>query len=129
MSRAERRAYERMTRNQDPFAPPAAARAARARQARERERRPARAGGESGRTLTRRSLTWLLGGAGLAALIAFSIAWPNGAGIALLAAIGSALLWSLAVMGLLLVRRRAAARGAGAAAGAGRDRAARHSGR
>jgi hypothetical protein len=108
MSRAERRAYKRMTRNQDPLAPPPAARAARERQARQRERRAASSAREPQRLFTGRGVAWTLGGAGLTGLFAFSIAWPNGLGTALLAGIGIALLWAAAVTGILLLRRRSA---------------------
>jgi hypothetical protein len=108
MSRAERRAYKRMTRNQDPLAPPPAARAARERQARQRQRRATTTAREPQRLFTGRALAWTLGGAGVTGLIAFSIAWPNGLGTALVAGIGIGLLWAAAVTGILLLRRRSA---------------------
>lgn len=117
MSRAERRAYQRMTRNQDPMAPPPAARAARERQARQRQRRAATAAREPTRLFTGRALAWTLGGAGLTGLFAFSIAWPNGPLPALLVGIGVALVWAAAVTAFLVLRRRSARARAARAAG------------
>ena len=78
MSREERRAYQRLTKKQDPYAPPTsgAARARIQRQERLRARRAASAPAARGR-FSRRFLYWTIGGAAGIGLIAFSLAWPN----------------------------------------------------
>jgi hypothetical protein len=73
MSRSERRAYKRLTKNQDPYALPAAAQRGRP----PRRRRPAGSRGEF-RMVTGRFLAWALGGAAVAGLLGLSVAWPNG---------------------------------------------------
>ena len=78
MSREERRAYQRMTKKQDPYALPATG-AARARQQQLERRKAQRAARSPARpgAISRRFLTWALGGAAVAGLLAFSLAWPK----------------------------------------------------
>jgi hypothetical protein len=106
MSRAERRAYKRMTKSQDPYAVPAAA-ATRGRSATRAQRR----GGPAGPFVfwSRRFLTWLVSGALAAGLLGFSVAWPNGAASALMAGLGGAAAWALIIVGLRFLQSRAAA--------------------
>lgn len=95
MSREERRAYQRMSKKQDPYALPGNP-AARARQEKLRARRalaarkapPPMAGG-----ITRRFLGWVLGGGVVAGLIAFSLAWESGMPFAAYAGLGAAAVW------------------------------------
>src|SRR5439155_317610 len=69
MSRSERRAYRRLTKNQDPYAPPAATAAARARMERQRTRRsPAARGGGSTSLLGGRT-GWVVFGGGAAVFL------------------------------------------------------------
>jgi hypothetical protein len=94
MSREERRAYQRMTRKQDPYALPATG-AARARQQqleRGKARRPASPTAAPG-TISRRFLAWALGGAAASGLIAFSLAWPSGMPFAGYVGAGVAIAW------------------------------------
>lgn len=72
MSRAERRAYKRMTKNQDPYALPATARGRVERQRLGRQRPKSEF-----RFVTGRFLTVAVGGATAVGLLAFSVAWPN----------------------------------------------------
>jgi hypothetical protein len=124
MSRAERRAYERMTRNRDPMAPPPLAGAARARQEMLRARRIAAAAQRDPTKLfSRRALWWTIGGGLGIGLLGMSLAWPSGAGIAV--AIGAAVgvTWAAACVGFLALRRRSALRsGQGSAASGERGR-------
>lgn len=107
MSRSERRAYKRMTKNQDPYALPVSA-AQRARlQQRQRARRPSRAT-DGFQFVTGRFLVWALGGAFVVGLGAFSIAWPN-MPLALYVGLAAAAAWS----GLAWLVRSAQARGIG----------------
>lgn len=76
MSRAERRAYKRMTKNQDPYALPASA-AQRARLERQRSRRVSKPTDDGFRFMSGRFLAFGVGGALAAGLLAFSIAWPS----------------------------------------------------
>jgi len=108
MSRAERRAYKRMTKNQDPMAPPAGSRAARSRVEKQRARRtvrrpsPAEQGFVAGRFWL-----WGVGGAAVAGLLGFSVAWPSmplAAYAGLLAAAG----WAGLAVGFRYLQRRAA---------------------
>ena len=113
MSREERRAYERMNRGRDPFAPPlsreAKARLDATRQRREARRRPAgRAATPSG-VLSGRFLRVLIGGALAAGLIAFSLAWPNGMPTALYVGLAVAAGWVVLALGVRAAMRRAAA--------------------
>ncbi len=95
MSREERRAYQRMSKKQDPYALPGNP-AVRARQEKLRARRalaarnapPPMVGG-----ITRRFLGWVLGGGVVAGLIAFSLAWPSGMPFAAYAGLGTAAVW------------------------------------
>ena len=90
MSRSERRAYRRLTKNQDPYAPPAATAAARARMERQRTRRsPAARGGGSTSPLGGRTGWVVFGGGAAASLLGFSLAWPSGVAPALLAGLGA----------------------------------------
>src|SRR5919201_2223570 len=108
MSRSERRAYQRMTRKQDPYAPPPAAAAARARaDARRAQQRP-RGGSASadGRLLSGRATWWVVGGGVAAFLLGLSLAWPQGAGTALLIGAVAGVAWVVASVGFLVWRRR-----------------------
>jgi ferric-dicitrate binding protein FerR (iron transport regulator) len=107
MSREERRAYQRMTKKQDPYALPGAA-AAKARQERQHARRPRPPAATVGGMGTRFLLFALAGGA-LAGLVAFSLAWPK-MPLAAYVGIGVAAGWILVSFGLRLIGRRAAAR-------------------
>jgi hypothetical protein len=108
MSRAERRAYKRLTKNQDPYALPAAAQ--RGRGARQRSRRSQRPDGEF-RFVTPRFLVWALGGAAVAGLLGLSVAWPNGMPAAAYVGLIVAVVWlALAVLVRFAQRRMAAAR-------------------
>jgi O-antigen ligase len=107
MSRAERRAYKRMTKNQDPYALPAAAGAARARQDRQRARRAvAQRNADPGRLMGRRGLTWLIGGALFGFLLGLSLTWSRGGGTALLIGGAVALGWILVALVFAWWRRR-----------------------
>jgi hypothetical protein len=112
MSREERRAYQRMTKKQDPYALPAtgAARARMERQQRLKARRAATAASAPG-GLTRRFLWWTFGGAAGIGLIAFSLAWPN-MPLAAYVGLGVGAAWLAAGFGLRAMARRATARGA-----------------
>ena len=101
MSREERRAYKRMTKNQDPYA--VAARPGAAGAARRRARRPASTGPFT--FVTGRFLTWLIGGAAVAGLIGFSVAWPS-MPLAVYAGLGTAVAWGLLTVGVRLLQRR-----------------------
>jgi hypothetical protein len=106
MSRAERRAYKRMTKSQDPYAPPGGA-AARARVQRQRTRRPQPTG--PFQFVTGRLLAWALGGALAAGLVAFSVSWPNGMPMAAYAGLGAAAVWGLLLVGVRFLQQRMAA--------------------
>ena len=110
MSRAERRAYKRMTKSQDPYAPPAGANAAaRARaQARARPRR-ARTPGEF-TFITSRFLAWLIGGVVVVGLVAFSMAWPSGMPGAVYVGLAAAAGWAVVAVGFRFLQGRMAAR-------------------
>jgi hypothetical protein len=111
MSRSERRAYQRLTKKQDPYAPPPATAAARARMERQRARRsPTARRGESTSLLGGRTGWVVLGGGAAAFLLGFSLAWPNSIGPALLAGIGAGLAWLAVTLGFVVWRRRAAER-------------------
>ena len=111
MSREERRAYQRMTKKQDPYAPPAsgAARARLQRQERIKARRAATAASSPG-GLSRRFLTWTIGGAAGIGLIAFSLAWPSGMPFAGYVGLGAGVAWIAAAFGLRALTGRAAPR-------------------
>ena len=106
MSRAERRAYKRMTKSQDPYAPPAGA-ANRGRAAARQPRRATPTGPFE--FWSRRFLTWLVGGAVVAGLVAFSVAWPNGMPAALWVGLGGAAAWAGVIVVLRFLQGRMAA--------------------
>jgi hypothetical protein len=106
MSREERRAYQRMTKKQDPYALPASG-AARARQQqleRRKARRPATPTAPG--AISRRFLAWALGGAVVAGLLAFSLAWPNGMPSAGYVGAGVAIGWIVIAFGARALLRR-----------------------
>jgi len=106
MSRAERRAYKRLTKNQDPYALPGGAGRGRApRRPRGQRRAPSADGAFA--FVSRRFLVWLLGGGAAIGLVAFSLAWPNGMPMALYIGLGAAAVWALLVVGFRLAQRRA----------------------
>ena len=109
MSREERRAYQRLTKKQDPYALPAnsAARARIQRQERIKARRAASAASTPQGGLSRRFLYWAFGGAAWVALIAFSVAWPQMPFAAYVGA-GAAVAWiALAFVARAMVGRAA----------------------
>jgi uncharacterized integral membrane protein len=108
MSRAERRAYQRMTKNQDRFAVPQNP-ALRARMERQKAKRDAiRAKRSVG--FTRRYVTWTIIIGLLVGLLFFSLQWSNGLAPAFLAGgLALAVVVALAVV-MRLVQKRAAAR-------------------
>ena len=106
MSRAERRAYKRMNKGQDPYAMPAAP-ANRGRAAARTARRAKPAGPFV--FWSRRFITWLVGGAVVAGLIAFSLSWPNGLPMALWVGLGAAAAWAGLIVGLRFLQGRMAA--------------------
>ena len=111
MSREERRAYQRMTKKQDPYALPANSAAARARLQRQ-ERIKARRAATSAAPqtgLSRRFLIWTLGGAAAVGLIAFSLAWP-GMPLAAFVGLGAAAAWIVAGFGVRALAGRAVPR-------------------
>jgi hypothetical protein len=118
MSRAERRAYERMTRNRDPMAPPPLVGAARARQEMLRARRAtAAAQRDPTKLFSRRALWWTIGGAFGVGLLGLSLAWPSGPGLAVVIGAAVGVAWAAVSVGFLVLRRRSALRsGQGAAA-------------
>lgn len=111
MSREERRAYKRLTKNQDPYALPAsgAARARIQRQERIKARRAASAPSERQGGLSRRFLYWTVGGAAGAGLIAFSVAWPS-MPLAAYAGAGVAAAWVVLAFAVRALGGRAAQR-------------------
>lgn len=111
MSREERRAYQRMTKKQDPYALPAggAARARIQRQERLKARRAATSSTPPG-AISRRFLTWAIGGAAGSGLIAFSLAWPNGMPFAAYVGVGVAVVWLVTLFGLRALTGRGAPR-------------------
>src|SRR6266550_884966 len=113
MSRSERRAYQRLTKKQDPYAPPSATAAARARMERQRARRSATARGGAPTSLLGGRTGWVVfGGAVAAFLLGMSLAWrPDIPGVlAVLIGIGAGLAWLAVTLGFVVWRRRAAAR-------------------
>jgi hypothetical protein len=99
MSREERRAYQRMTKKQDPYAPPATG-AARARQQQLERRKARRAASPSAPgAISRRFLAWALGGAAVSGLLAFSLAWPSGMPFAGYVGAGVAVAWIAVAFG------------------------------
>ena len=111
MSREERRAYQRMTKKQDPYALPSTG-AARARQQqleRQKARRAAVGKTTPSGALSRRFLVWALGGGAVGGLIAFSLAWPR-MPMAAYVGIGVAVAWIVAAVALRAFVARGAAR-------------------
>ena len=104
MSRAERRAYKRLTKNQDPYSLPAVAQ--RGRAARPRPPRQPRAPGEF-QFVTGRFLVWALGGAAVAGLVGLSVTWPN-MPFALYVGLAVAAAWLALSWIVRLAQRRAA---------------------
>lgn len=124
MSREERRAYQRMTRKQDPYALPATG-PARARQQRQEKLKAARAAKAAPPgAISRRFLLWTFGGGAVIGLIAFSLAWPR-MPLAAYVGVGLAVGWLLAAFALRALAGRAAVARAAAARGAGGDAARR----
>jgi len=111
MSREERRAYQRLTKKQDPYALPAsgAARARIEQQQRVRARRAAASTTPPGGT-SRRFLYWTFGGAAGAGLIAFSLAWPSGMPFAAYVGLGVVAAWIVLAFGVRALAGRAAPR-------------------
>ena len=101
MSREERRAYQRMTKKQDPYALPATG-AARARQQQLERRKARRAASPSAPpgAISRRFLVWAIGGAAVVGLVAFSLAWPSGMPFAAYVGAGVAAAWVVAAFGV-----------------------------
>ncbi len=112
MSREERRAYQRLTKKQDPYALPSTgpARARIQRQERIRARRAATAASTPPGSLSRRFLYWAFGGAAGAALIAFSLAWPSGMPFAAYVGLGVGVAWVVLAFGVRALGGRAAPR-------------------
>ncbi len=109
MSREERRAYQRMTKKQDPYAVPAtgAARARAERQERIRAQKAARSTSKPG-AISGRFLAWAIGGGAAVGLIAFSLAWPSGMPFAGYVGAGAWAAWSVAAFGLRAMLGRGA---------------------
>jgi hypothetical protein len=112
MSREERRAYQRMTKKQDPYALPATgpARARIERQERIKARRAAAAATAPRGAVSRRFLLWAVGGAAVVGLIAFSLGWPSGMPFAGYVGAGVAVGWVVAAFGVRALTGRTAAR-------------------
>jgi hypothetical protein len=111
MSRAERRAYKRMTKNQDPMAPPGGSRAARSRVEKQRARRSARRPTPTEQQFVAgRFWLWGVGGAAVAGLLGFSLAWPSGMPFALYVGLAVAAGWAGLAAGFRYLQRRAAQR-------------------
>jgi len=111
MSREERRAYQRMTKKQDPYALPATgpARARQQRQERLRAQRAARSTAAPG-AISRRFLLWALGGGAVVGLLAFSLAWPSGMPFAGYVGLGAWAVWIATLFGLRAILGRGAPR-------------------
>jgi hypothetical protein len=109
MSREERRAYQRMTKKQDPYALPSTgpARARIERQERIKARRAAMPTTPPG-AMSRRFLAWAIGGAAGIGLISFSLAWPSGMPFAGYVGAGVAAAWLVAAFGVRALTRRSA---------------------
>jgi len=58
--------------------------------------------------LTTRAMVWIFGGGAAAGLIAFSLAWPNGATMAASIGLAAAAAWIALAFGLRLFGRRGA---------------------
>lgn len=107
MSRAERRAYQRMNKNQDRYALPVPP-AQRARLEKVKARR-AEARAKRDLSFSPRYVGLTLAGAFLVGLLALSLQWANGPVPALLAGLVVAIVWILLAVGLRLMQRRSAA--------------------
>jgi hypothetical protein len=108
MSRAERRAYKRMTKNQDPYSLPAGAQ--QRLKAQQQQRRARRAPRRTEFTFwSGRALAWIVGGAFVSGLVGFSIAWPNGMPLALYIGVAATLAWGVLGWVVRSVQARAAA--------------------
>lgn len=107
MSRAERRAYQRLNRNRDPYAVPVPP-AQRARLEKARARRAA-AREQRDLSFNARYLAISAGVAFLLALGAFSLQWSNGPGVASIVGVIAFVIVLGAALGLRLLQRRAAA--------------------
>lgn len=111
MSRAERRAYKRMTKNVDPYAVPGNSAATRSRVERARARREVRRPpATDDRFISGRFPIWGIAGTLVAGLIAFSVAWPSGMPFALFVGLAGAAAWGALAVGLRVLQRRSAAR-------------------
>lgn len=100
-----------MTKNQDPMAPPAASRAARGRVEKQRARRTARGPSPVDQGFVAgRFWLWGIGGALVAGLLAFSVAWPSGMPFAAYAGLAAAAAWAGLAAGFRYLQRRAARR-------------------
>ncbi len=110
MSRADRRAYQRMMKNRDPYALPENP-AVKARQARleSRRARSAALAAASGATpgVSARFVWWTIAGALAAGLAGLTIAWPGMPGAAIAAILGAAG-WVALRVGLRMLGRRSA---------------------
>lgn len=115
MSREERRAYERMNRGRDPFAPPlsreAKARLERQKQRRDTRRRPAGTAAAAGGPLSGRFARWVVAGFVGIGLTAFSLAWPQGMPTALYIGLAAGVAWVVLAYIVRAVARRASAGG------------------
>jgi hypothetical protein len=108
MSRAERRAYQRMTKNQDPYAPPALSGAAKVRAERQRARRATvQRSSDPARLLGGRGTWMVFGGAAAVFLLAFSVVWGKGAQTALLVGAAAGVAWLALTLAFAWWRRRA----------------------
>jgi len=100
-----------MTKNQDPMAPPAGSRAARTRVERQRARRVVRRPSAAEQSFVGgRFWLWGIGGAVVAGLLGFSVAWPSGMPFALYAGIAAAAGWAALAAGFRYLQRRAPGR-------------------
>lgn len=108
MSRAERRAYQRMNKNQDRYSLPVAP-GQRARMEKVRAKR-AEARATRDLSFTPRYILLTLVTAFLVGLAAFSLQWSNGPTAAAIVGAIVALAWVGLAVGLRLMQRRSAAR-------------------
>lgn len=96
-----------MTKNQDPYSLPAGAQQRLKAQQTQRARRVPRRSTEFA-FWARRFLTWMVGGALVAGLLAFSITWPSGMPFALYVGGAAAAAWLLLAWLVRTVQARAA---------------------
>ncbi len=106
MSRAERRAYQRMNKNQDRYALPSTGAADRARA----QRAKRRGSGPRDLSFSARYLTRSLVAALLAGLLFFSVQWSNGPVPALVAGLVAAAVVLAVAVAVRLLQRRSAGR-------------------